>query len=149
MAIHFSIFAWRIPCIEEPGGLQSMGSQRVRHDGSDLARTCKGDKYRLFHRNEVLNCKLSSGLSSYYSGASKDISDSLCTWSFCQLQKMILGLSYSPSSCFSPREDFSTVTLLTMVGHWTLSEILPAQCSGFLPTSGLWHHNLQKASNTT
>ena len=46
-------------------------------------------------------------------------------------------------------QDFSTVTLLTMVGHWTLSEILPAQCSGFLPTSGLWHHNLQKASNTT
>ena len=26
-----SIFAWRIPCTEEPGGLQSMGSQRVRH----------------------------------------------------------------------------------------------------------------------
>ena len=27
-----SIPAWRIPCTEEPGGLQSMGSQRVRHD---------------------------------------------------------------------------------------------------------------------
>ena len=25
-------FAWRIPWTEEPGGLQSMGSQRVRHD---------------------------------------------------------------------------------------------------------------------
>jgi len=25
---HFSILAWRIPCSEEPGGLQSMGSQR-------------------------------------------------------------------------------------------------------------------------
>ena len=31
-AIHFSILAWRIPCTEEPGGLQSVGSQRVRHD---------------------------------------------------------------------------------------------------------------------
>ena len=32
MAIHSSILAWEIPWIEEPGGLQSMGSQRVRHD---------------------------------------------------------------------------------------------------------------------
>ena len=29
MATHSSIFAWRIPCTEEPGGLQSIGSQRV------------------------------------------------------------------------------------------------------------------------
>ena len=32
MATHSSILAWRIPQTEEPGGLQSMGSQRVRHD---------------------------------------------------------------------------------------------------------------------
>ena len=32
MAIHSSALAWRIPWTEEPGGLQSMGSQRVRHD---------------------------------------------------------------------------------------------------------------------
>ena len=32
MATHFSILAWRIPWTEEPGGLESMGSQRVRHD---------------------------------------------------------------------------------------------------------------------
>ena len=32
MATHSSILAWRIPWIEEPGGLQSMGSQRVGHD---------------------------------------------------------------------------------------------------------------------
>ena len=30
-AIHSSILAWRIPWTEEPGGLQSMGSQRVGH----------------------------------------------------------------------------------------------------------------------
>ena len=39
MATHFSIFAWRIPRTEEPGGLQSTGSQRVWHDWSDLERT--------------------------------------------------------------------------------------------------------------
>ena len=32
MATHSSIHAWKIPWTEEPGGLLSMGSQRVRHD---------------------------------------------------------------------------------------------------------------------
>ena len=32
MAAHSNILAWRIPWIEEPGGLQSMGSQRVGWD---------------------------------------------------------------------------------------------------------------------
>ena len=32
MATHPSILAWRIPWAEEPDRLQSMGSQRVRHD---------------------------------------------------------------------------------------------------------------------
>ena len=32
MATHSSTLAWRIPWTEEPGGLQSMGSQRDRHD---------------------------------------------------------------------------------------------------------------------
>ena len=32
MATHSSILAWRIPWTEEPGKLQSMGLQRVRHD---------------------------------------------------------------------------------------------------------------------
>ena len=32
MATHSSILAWEIPRTEEPGGLQSMGLQRIRHD---------------------------------------------------------------------------------------------------------------------
>ena len=32
MTTHSTILAWKIPWTEEPGGLQSMGSQRVRHD---------------------------------------------------------------------------------------------------------------------
>ena len=32
MATHSSILAWRIPWTEEPGGLRSTGSQRVRHN---------------------------------------------------------------------------------------------------------------------
>ena len=37
MATHSSVLAWRIPGMEEPGGLPSMGSHRVGHDWSDLA----------------------------------------------------------------------------------------------------------------
>ena len=37
MATHSSILAWRISGTEEPGGLQSMGLHRVRHDWSNLA----------------------------------------------------------------------------------------------------------------
>ena len=32
MATHSNILAWKIPWADEPGGLQSMGSQRVGHD---------------------------------------------------------------------------------------------------------------------
>ena len=37
MATHSSILAWTIPGTEEPGGLPSMGSQRVRHNWSNLS----------------------------------------------------------------------------------------------------------------
>ena len=37
MATHSSVLAWRIPGTGEPGGLPSLGSQRVRHNWSDLA----------------------------------------------------------------------------------------------------------------
>ena len=39
MATHSSDLAWRIPWREEPGGLQSIGLQRVRHDWSNLTHT--------------------------------------------------------------------------------------------------------------
>ena len=37
MATHSTVLSWRIPATEEPGGLPSMGSHRVRHDRGDLA----------------------------------------------------------------------------------------------------------------
>ena len=37
MATHSSVLAWRIPGTREPGGLQSMGPHRVRHDWTDIA----------------------------------------------------------------------------------------------------------------
>ena len=41
MATHSSIRAWRVPWTEEPGGLQFIGSQRVRHEAAEHAPTCK------------------------------------------------------------------------------------------------------------
>ena len=38
MATHSSVLAWRIPGTGEPGGLPSLGSHRVGHDWSDLAK---------------------------------------------------------------------------------------------------------------
>ena len=41
MTSHSSILAWRIPWTEEPGGLQSMGSQRAGHDwGTEHTDPC-------------------------------------------------------------------------------------------------------------
>ena len=43
MATHSSVLAWRIPWMEKPGRLQSMGSYRVGHDLSDLAVAAAGE----------------------------------------------------------------------------------------------------------
>ena len=47
MATHSSLLAWRIPWTEEPCRLQSIASQRVRHDRSNLA--CKLIYYPTLH----------------------------------------------------------------------------------------------------
>ena len=65
MATHCSISAWDIPHTEEPGGLQSMGSQRVRHDWlsdwtelnwnywAETSATTYNRRYRLYWINSV------------------------------------------------------------------------------------------------
>ena len=47
MATHSSIHAWRIPWTGEPGGLQSMGLQRVRHDKLLSTHAQEYSKYKL------------------------------------------------------------------------------------------------------
>ena len=75
VATHSSILAWKIPWTEETGRLQSMGSQRVRHDlATDLeyhggitftqlsnqkyATICGPSLYLILHRKQ--ECKLNS-----------------------------------------------------------------------------------------
>jgi len=47
IATHSSILAWRIPGTVEPGGLHSLGSDRVGHDWSDLEAAAATDRYEL------------------------------------------------------------------------------------------------------
>ena len=56
MAIHSSVLAWKIPRMEEPGGLPSMGSHRVRQDWSDLAAAAaeKAFHWRLISQHHCL-----------------------------------------------------------------------------------------------
>ena len=44
MAIHSSVLAWKIPWMEEPGRLQSMGLERVGHDWATSLQGCTGFK---------------------------------------------------------------------------------------------------------
>ena len=58
MATHSSTLAWRIPWMEEPGGLQSMGLQRLRHDWATSlpSHLMKGDNYSQYWVRDELVC---------------------------------------------------------------------------------------------
>ena len=51
MATHSSIVAWRIPWAEEPGRLQSIGLQRIRHEGlsAELLQSNSAKQMLFFH----------------------------------------------------------------------------------------------------
>ena len=51
MAICSSILAWRIPWTEEPGGLQSMGSHRVGHNGLSFIHSLHRLVYRTINQD--------------------------------------------------------------------------------------------------
>ena len=64
MATHSGTLAWKIPWAEEPGGLQSIGLNRVRHYWSDLA--CTHYHLCIFLRVSVqISCPFFMGLLSY------------------------------------------------------------------------------------
>ena len=60
MATHSSLLAWEIPSTEEPGGLQLMGSQRVRHNLAtkqqrDQLIYERGGKYTQWRKDNLCN----------------------------------------------------------------------------------------------
>ena len=62
MATHSSILAWEIPWTEEPGGLQSMGSQRVRHDLAMKPLNTTRNRYTSEPNQDQRNCPNKSSL---------------------------------------------------------------------------------------
>ena len=60
MATHSSVLAWRIPGTGKPGGLPSMGSHRVGHDGSDLAVAAAVDIGNLISGSSALPSVITS-----------------------------------------------------------------------------------------
>ena len=88
MATHTSILAWRIPWTEEPGGLQPVGLQRVRHDLSTAQQqhghihnaTCEIDHQR--------------GAAVYHSELSSVLSDDLEGWDWRRWERGSSGRGY-------------------------------------------------------
>ena len=72
MATHFNILAWRIPWTEEPGRLQSLGLQRVRHTHTSLDTYSWKNKIK-FNRGPERASDLLT--------ATKHLSDKARTWS--------------------------------------------------------------------
>ena len=52
MSTHSSILAWKIPWTEEPGGLQSMGLQRVGHDWATEQRFGTDDSWEILEEDK-------------------------------------------------------------------------------------------------
>ena len=93
MATHSSILAWETPWTEEPGGLQSMGSQRVKHDWMTNTFTSRSYGKSMFRF--VRTTKLSSKVTSHFAFPSA---------------------KYETSSCFTSLTAFGIVSVLDF-GH--------------------------------
>ena len=112
MAAHSSILTWRIPWTGAPGGLQSMGSQRVRYDWSDLACTLAQYFYEISvntveteTQGDYMNCW---GFSTSQSlGWNPDFFQSFCLL----LISMVLNSAGHCSSTFSPSLTPTSLTI--------------------------------------
>ena len=71
MATHSSILAWGIPGTGEPGGLLSMGSHRVGHDGSNLAAAATISRPVILEQHPHIN-KLHTSILNYAPAAKGD-----------------------------------------------------------------------------
>ena len=105
MTPHSGTLAWRIPRTEEPGGLQSMGSQRVRHDWVTKHCTCFlvfTVSFLLPKTNKQTNKRFSFTVWSYRKGSMEEVQKN---WpnkapSFWKVQSLLSGKSqeYNSSS---------------------------------------------------
>ena len=92
MATHSSILAWRIPWTEEPGGLQSTGSQRVGHDWATSLHFSNYHKLRETKEGDVTKCHGGSWIGS---GNRNDVSRKGCAV-LCCAQSLVMSNSLWP-----------------------------------------------------
>ena len=102
MATRSSVLAYRIPWTEEPGGLQSMGLQRVTHNRSDLAHTHTRNHASGLNVQMRLMKLLKRQNSVCYRCKMNVSVDLLTKYSFCLKMHIIiiLGDSVENESCF-------------------------------------------------
>ena len=119
MATHSSILARRIPWTEEPGGLQSTGSQRVGHDWSDLACT---------------HCHLSSSLYHVLTWVTVSASHQ------CSLTQFLSSSNrfYASKSDLSERRFCLIVSLTAKIHHWLSMALSPNSFAWFKKSSIIW-----------
>ena len=112
MATHSSILAWRIPWTEEPGRLQSMGSQRVRHAWTTFIHVTSLHDGKEHQEENIHHCGKED------SGFLRDVS---CECGVCSQWR---EMTHSPLCCstpFAPPRAFDKGMLLPL----QLTSLLP------------------------
>ena len=113
VATHSSILAWTIQCTEEPGELQSIGSQRVRHDWSNLA--CRQTphlklKSSVVERLGWISTRLGSGAQAFFlilGRSSYHIQPCILCISEMDVSDSTLGVCFSRDLDFVSQKNFS------------------------------------------
>ena len=95
MAAHSSTLAWKIPWMEEPGRLESMGSHRVGHDWSDLAAAAH--------------------IWIFYKHTHKMYTQTHCLWAPLQNLKPLVGLLREENFTFKNKECYLSGNYITQV----------------------------------
>ena len=157
MAAHSSIPAWRIPWTEEPGGPQSMGSQRVGHDGAtngDESKAgninwCTSTLTLWILRGSRIELQILENLETFLSPKSPNrvFSCGICTSSFCDSKVHVLTL-HSVGACLhvtaapivlAERPCFPHPPVEDVWAKW----VVPGSLGWVLFTQSLWRKGLE------
>ena len=139
MATHSSILAWRIPWTEKPGGLQSMGSERVGHDWATNTATTTCAEYA--HPSEA--CRNAVPLQREFSAQSVIVFKSTCSWGSLVLVLSIALWVYFFPTCVTKETSYLTSMYPTSSTETNTGWLYRHFCSKQRSKESLVH-NIQK-----
>ena len=116
MATHSGILVWRIPWTEEPGRLQPIGSQRVRHEWSDL--TCKRNISNNKRHEQLSILKKLLKIQNIESGNFISIITINCSYHFLSTHNMLKVLT----SVISSTQHLYEASIIVYMGEMRLKE---------------------------